>query len=147
MEIILYNNKSDMDHAFKDLERITTKEATVYDYQDVVNPTFLFNDSIDIPLNVNYVYAPAYGRYYSARPELLGDGNYALHCQVDALSSFIDDLAIVPCIIDREDPHNDLYVDGGTFVKGTKNYGTVYNFSGGFNSSPENILICCGGVV
>lgn len=145
MEIILYNNKSDMDHAFKDLEQITTKEATVYDYQDVVTPTFLFNDSIDIPLNVNYVYAPDYGRYYSARPELLGDGNYALHCQVDALSSFINDIAFIPCIIERESIRNDLYIDGGSYVKGVKNYSQVVNFSSGFKDTPENILICCGG--
>ena len=145
MEIILYNNKSDMDHVFKDLEQITTKEATVYDYQDVVNPTFIFNDGVNIPLNVNYVYVPEYGRYYSARPELLGDGNYALKCEVDPLSSFINDIIYVPCIIDREDPHNDLYIDGGSYIKGTKNYNQVYNYSYGFNSSPTNILICCGG--
>ena len=145
MTIELYNNRSDMDHAFKDKTLVATKEATVYDYTDIVDPVFIFNDNIDIPLNVNYVYAPEYGRYYAARPELLGDGNYALHCHVDVLTSFINDIAYVPAIIDREDPHNDLYVDGGTYVKGTKNYNQVIKFSGGFNDSPENILICCGG--
>lgn len=145
MQILLYNNKTDMDHAFKDLELIATKEATVYDNTDPVSPVFIFNDNINIPLNVNYAYVPEYGRYYSARPELMGDGNYALYCGVDVLTTYINDIAYVPCIIDREEPHNDLYIDGGSYVKGVKNYNQVVNFSAGFNNSPENILICCGG--
>ena len=145
MQIYLYNNKSDMDHAFKDLELIATKEATVYDDTDPVNPLFIFNDGINIPLNINYAYVPAYNRYYTARPELMSDGNYGLYCTVDVLTSFINDIAYVPCIIEREQIHNDLYIDGGSYVKGVKNYNQVVNFSGGFNDTPENILICCGG--
>lgn len=145
MLIKLYNNKSDLNEAFKNLTLIAEKDVNVYDYTDVTNPVFIFNDNIDIPLNVNYVYAPEYGRYYSARPELLGAGNYALHCQVDVLSTYINDIAFVPCIIERESEHNDLYIDGGSYVKGVKNYNQVVNFSSGFKDTPENILICCGG--
>lgn len=145
MQIYLYNNKSDMDHAFKDLELIATKEATVYDDTDPVNPLFIFNDGINIPLNINYVYVPTYNRYYTARPELMSDGNYGIYCTVDVLTSFINDIAYVPCIIEREQSHNDLYIDGGSYIKGVKNYNQVVNFSGGFNDTPENILICCGG--
>lgn len=145
MQIYLYNNKSDMDHAFKDLELIATKEATVYDDTDPVNPLFIFNDGINIPLNINYAYVPTYSRYYTARPELMSDGNYGLYCTVDVLTSFINDIAYVPCIIEREQSHNNLYIDGGSYVKGVKNYNQVVNFSYGFSDSPENILICCGG--
>lgn len=145
MQVLLYNNKSDMNEAFKDLELMASKDATVYDDTDPINPTFIFHDGISIPLNVNYVYAPDYGRYYAARAELMGDGNYALYCQVDVLTTYINDIAYVPCIIEREQSHNDLYIDGGSYVKGTKNYNQVYNFSSGFNDTPTNILICCGG--
>ena len=147
MEIRLYNNKSGPEVVLKQLEEIAVKDATVYNSENLLNPTFIFHDSMGVPLNVNYIYVPEYGRYYYTTAELASDGTYLLYCDVDAVASFLNDVMLLPVIIDREEIRNDLYIDAGTYVKGTKNYGTVYNFSGGFNASPENILICCGGVV
>ena len=71
---------------------------------------------------------------------------YQVTCKCDVLCSWKDDLLDIPCIIDKEEDHNALYLNDGTFVQGVKNYTNVYNFEDGFTDTPTNVLICCGGV-
>lgn len=143
VECKLYINSSENNKLVKDIELIRSYELMLKKNTDLVNPMIELTESRDLS-DINYMLFN--GKYYFVNSIECVTGNiWKIIGHVDVLSTYKDDLAFIPCIIDREEPHNDLYIDGGTYVKGTKNYGVVYNFSSGFNSSPENILICCGG--
>lgn len=145
MEITCYKNKSAPGVVYKDLTELGIRECQIYGQQSVLSPTLIFEDTSGLLPDINYVYIPEYNRYYNAVIDVLQNGLFILHCDVDALCSWWNALRTTPVIIDREEPHNDLYVDNGSFVKSVKTFNRVYNFSNGFNSTPANILICCGG--
>ena len=139
----LYINRSENNRLIKNIDLQKSYELILKKNTDLMNPQIELNESDDLS-DINYMYLN--GKYYFVTNIECVTGNlWRITAHVDVLTTYKDYIAYIPCIIDREEPHNDLYIDGGTYVKGTKNYGTVYNFSSGFNSSPENILICCGG--
>lgn len=143
-DIVLYVNMSDAKKAFKTLNNQYVLNMTFKKDIDILNPVFEITSDTDIT-QYNYVYISAFDRYYFATITCVVGRKYRVVCNVDPLSSFIESIAQIPCIIDKEEQHNNLYLNDGTYVQGVKNYSQVYNFSNGFNSTPENILICAGG--
>lgn len=140
----LYVNYSENNKLDKDITLIKSYNLVLKKDTDLINPVIELNDKTEDLSNVNYM--EFNGKYYFIDSiECITGYIWKIHAHVDVLMTYRSYLAYIPCIIDREEPHNDLYIDAGTYVKGTKNYNKVYNFSGGFSSSPENILICCGG--
>lgn len=143
--IIFYIVKDDSNTAYKTKTNQYVMVGTIQQDVDLLEPTIEIDTNVDLT-QYNYVYISCLNRYYFCKVSLLYGGRYMITCNVDALSTYIDSLIYIPCIIDKEEQHNDLYINDGTFVQGNKNYTTVTNFSGGFNDTAQNILICCGGV-
>lgn len=143
--IVLYVVKDDPNTAYKTKENEYVMVGTIQQDVDMLNPLIVLDSDVDLT-QYNYVYISCLNRYYFCKVSLLYGGRYEINCNVDALSTFISDIIYIPCIIDKEEQHNDLYINDGTFVQGNKNYTTVTNFDGGFNDTAKNILICCGGV-
>lgn len=143
VECDLYINSSENNKMFKDISLKKSYDLILKKDTDLINPVIELNDSSDLT-DVNYMYLN--GKYYFVDSIECMRGNiWKIHGHVDVLMTYRYDVIYIPCIIEREQIHNDLYVDGGSYVKGVKNYNQVVNFSSGFNDSPENILICCGG--
>lgn len=144
INIYLFKVYDDDKTLFKNKESEYVLSGAFKEDIDLLHPIFTIETDVDLT-QFNYCYISALGRYYFMKVNLLKGQLYECVCDVDALSTFANDLLIIPCIIDREEQHNGLYIDGGTFVAGTKDYSKIYNFSNGFNDQGTNILICCGG--
>lgn len=143
VECKLYINSSENNKIFKNLTQIYSYELTLKKETDLINPTIEIADMHDLS-SINYMFLN--NKYYFIDSiESITGHKWKIHAHVDVLMTYRDNILYIPCIIEREQSHNDLYIDGGSYVKGVKNYNQVVNFSGGFNDAPENILICCGG--
>lgn len=143
--IILYKCADDSGVMYKTLTNQYVMTGTFKEDTDMIEPYIIIETDTDLT-QYNYAYISLFNRYYFLSVELISGRRYRLKMMVDVLMSVKDELINVPCIIDKEFPHNDLYINDGTYVQGNKNYTNVINYSNGFMSSPENILICCGGV-
>lgn len=143
--LVFYIVEDDPNTAYKNKTNQYVMTGTIQQDIDLLNPVIIIDTNVDLT-KYNYIYISCLERYYFCKVSLLYGGRYEVTCNVDALSTFIQELIYIPCIIDKEEIHNDLYINDGTYVQGNKNYTTVTNFSGGFNDTAENILICCGGV-
>lgn len=142
--LVLYMVSDDKNTMFKTLNNQYVLTGAFKEDVDMLRPVITLESEVDLT-QFNYIYISEFNRYYFMKVNLLIGHLYECICEVDSLTSLKDELQNIPCIIDREQPHNDLYINGGTFVQGIKNYSKAYNFSNGFNSTPQNILICCGG--
>lgn len=111
---------------------------------DVLKPTIIIESSVDLT-ECNYIYISKFRRFYFVNVKLLTGELYEVNGVVDALSTWRNQFSLVPCIIDREEKKNNLYINDGIWVHGEKNYTKVYNYTGGFNDTSDNILICAGG--
>lgn len=85
MTAILYNNVSDNREINKNITEISTIDLTLYLDTNVLNPVFkvkTFNN------NGNYLYVPALNRYYYINNYTLSNQCVYLHCSVDVLMTY-----------------------------------------------------------
>ena len=142
--IILYNITDDRCVMFKQLNNEYVMTGSIKTDIDIVQPIFEIYSEYDLT-KYNYCYISLFERFYFVSIELVVGNKYRLTCICDPLMSFKEQLYTIPMIIEKEEQHNDLYINDGTYIQGAKNYTQVYNFSDGFNNTGTNILICCGG--
>jgi hypothetical protein len=85
----IYTNKSDQNIINKDKEIVSTLECTFKDNIDILNPILLIKNYT----GGNYCYILDFERYYFIDDvSLLKGGVYQLHCSVDVLQSYADEL-------------------------------------------------------
>lgn len=142
--LVLYMVYDDKNTMFKTLNTQYVLTGAFKEDVNMLRPVITLESEIDLT-QFNYIYISEFDRYYFMKVNLLTGHLYECVCDVDPLYSLRNELIIIPCIIDREEQHNGLYIDDGSFVAGTKDYTQIYNFSNGFNEQGKNILICCGG--
>lgn len=143
VDCLLYINRSENNKVYKDITQVFDYSLVLKKDTDLINPVIELSTSANLS-NINYMYFN--DKYYFIDSiESMTGTKWKIHGHVDVLMTYKNNILYIPCIIDREQSHNDLYIDGGSYVKGVKNYNQVVNFSGGFEDNPENILICCGG--
>lgn len=145
MEVIFYYNASD--------DRVINKvlvggRSFIGEFREdvnVMNPVIRFEDS-DV-LRYNYAYIPELQRYYTiSSVTSFRQGIWDVEFAVDVLMSFRGDIMALSVIVDKQTmPENgDEYIDDGSLVTDNVMFTRVHQFSGGFNNSPEYILITAG---
>lgn len=145
MDVVFYYNQSDDRQINKVLVGETTFVGVPRGDIDIMEPVIRF-DSSDI-LRFNYCYIPDLQRYYSVRSiNVYREGLYDVTLEVDVLMSFRNHILRLDCIVDKQAQSNngDEYIDDGSLVTDNIMFNRVYNFSSGFNSTPEFILITAG---
>lgn len=145
MVVKFYYNQSDDRQINKVLTGETTFEGVPRGDIDIMTPVIRF-DSSDI-LRFNYCYIPELQRYYSVRSiNAYREGLYDVTLEVDVLMSFRNHILRLECIVDKQaqSRNGDEYIDDGSLVTDNIMFNRVYNFSSGFNSTPEFILITAG---
>lgn len=145
MVVKFYYNQSDDRQINKVLTGETTFEGVPRGDIDIMAPVIRF-DSADI-LRFNYCYIPELQRYYSVRSiNAYREGLYDVTLEVDVLMSFRNHILRLECIVDKQaqSRNGDEYIDDGSLVTDNIMFNRVYNFSSGFNSTPEFILITAG---
>lgn len=150
MNIKLCSSTSEIVAINKDISIIDDVSATIKGALSVENPVLILQYKSDIQSNVNYVYIPEYNRYYFVTDIInLTGGRYELHCKVDVLMSFKDNILNLSCIVDKQSSKDNanMYLDDGSFVVQSKEFVDTINFPNGFNDNGEFILITAGGGV
>ena len=150
MNIKLCSSTSEIVAINKDISIIDDVSATIKGALSVENPVLILQYKSDIQSNVNYVYIPEYNRYYFVTDIInLTGGRYELHCKVDVLMRFKDNILNLSCIVDKQSSKDNanMYLDDGSFVVQSKEFVDTINFPNGFNDNGEFILITAGGGV
>lgn len=150
MNIKLCSSTSEIVAINKDITIIDDVSATIKGALSVENPVLILQYKSNIQPNVNYVYIQEYNRYYFVTDIInLTGGRYEIHCKVDVLMSFKDDILNLSCIVDKQSSKDNanMYLDDGSFVVQSKEFVDTINFPRGFNDNGEFILITAGGGV
>ena len=150
MNIKLCSSASEVVAINKDISIIDDVSATIKGALSVENPVLILQYKSDIQSNVNYVYIPEYNRYYFVTDIInLTGGRYELHCKVDVLMSFKNNILNLSCIVDKQSSKDNanMYLDDGSFVVQSKEFVDTINFPNGFNDNGEFILVTAGGGV
>ena len=91
MNVILYNNKSDKRQLVKNIAEIKTISATAKGDINIISPTLIIHNT-DMA-NINYCYITELKRYYFLTNYTYITGQrIELHCNVDVLMSYADDI-------------------------------------------------------
>ena len=91
MNVILYNNKSDKRQLVKNIAEIKTISATAKGDINIISPTLIIQNT-DMT-NINYCYITELKRYYFLSNYTYITGQrIELHCSVDVLMSYSDDI-------------------------------------------------------
>ena len=91
MNVILYNNKSDKRQLVKNIAEIKTISATAKGDINIISPTLIIQNT-DMT-NINYCYITELKRYYFLSNYTYITGQrIELHCNVDVLMSYSDDI-------------------------------------------------------
>ncbi len=146
MDIQLCVNSSENNTIGKKVSVIDTVSCSVKDTMSFEKPIILLQYSGNMG-NVNYVYIPKFSRYYFVTDVIpMTGGRYELHCNVDVLESYKNQILNLTCIIDKQEYlHNaNMYLDSD-FVTLASAFNSAINFPNGFNDNGEFILICAGG--
>lgn len=147
MEIKLYKTSSPRKKLVKELSDGITLVGTLRAQSSVMSPTFTVQDTAVV--GYNYCYIPDFGRwYYINGIDILRSNLYELTLGIDVLMTYAAEIRNNTAIIDRTESGTtaNVYIDNGTFVNTSKLETATYNFSGGFNDTPEYILITAGGI-
>lgn len=145
MQVQFSYNKSDERQIFKELVSGTTLNGTLRDESSIISPSILF-ESADV-MRYNFCYIPQWQRYYFVRNVTSFRTNlYLVELECDVLMSFKNDIANFEVVVDKQtmSRNGDEYIDDGSLVCDNYMFNRVYNFSSGFNNSPEYILITAG---
>ena len=147
MEIKLYKTSSPRKKLVKDLTDGITLTGTLRGQSSVMSPSLQIQDMSVV--GYNYCYIPDFGRwYYINGIDALRSNLYELSLGIDVLMTYAAEIRNNTAIIDRTESGTsaNVYIDNGTFVNTSKLETATYNFSGGFNDTPEYILITAGGI-
>ena len=145
MDIILYNNKSEITKIGRELTKAQILSGTLRDTTNIINPVILVNvDSIN---DKNYCYISDFGRYYFITDiTVVRTGLFALSLSVDVLESFKDSIKTLSVILKNTQTTGlNTYLPSNIFMSTVKTRTDILNFSNGLNESGEFILITAGG--
>lgn len=123
MEIILGRTVNDEKTLNKTYTTIKKFDAVLKDPCDVVDPVFFVTSVGDIPTlaSANYMYVPAFGRYYFAKLETGRNSTMTIRGHCDVLMSARNEIKNIFTIILRQEFINSPYIqDPELFTKVTR---------------------------
>lgn len=148
MLIELYTTASPRKTLNKSLSNKKELTGTLRAQSSVMSPVFTIEDNGSV-VGYNYAYIPDFRRYYYIKEITAVRTNlFELALEVDVLKTYNYQIRGNRAIIDRTQAGAtaNVYIENSTVVNTTQEETATYNFSGGFNDTPEYILITAGGI-
>lgn len=145
MQVQFSYNKSDERQIFKELVSGITLTGALRNDSSIIAPSISF-ESAEV-MRYNFCYIPDWQRYYFVRNiKSIRTNLYLVELECDVLMSFKNDIANFEVVVDKQTmaQNGDEYIDDGSLVCDNYMFNRVYNFSTGFNNTPEYILITAG---
>lgn len=158
-EITAYRNTSSTNVVNKSIEEIVTLSGTLRDECSILDPVIIVQfDGNDVWRNgFNYIYIPVFNRYYFVTNIVATFGTFnsptqtnpiqlwELHCHVDVLMSFKDQIKSQKAIVARQEHKYNLMLDDGFFMtyQNPKIQTKTFSVAGPFEKQ-EFVLIVAG---
>ena len=123
MKITFYNNQSDRIVLNKNITKIGSTHNVKYkDDTDTLNPNFYvaIDNFPNTMCNYIYIHQPSgivqdiekmVNRYYFVNDVTFSQGYAILHCEVDVLMSFKDEIENIKCIVGRNSKNWNMYLN------------------------------------
>lgn len=150
MKLTYYNNKSDKRYMTKDITQITLAghsnpvDIKMLESSSLVKPVFKMKD-VDLYATANYCWVDDLHRYYYIDDIVLSEGYAYLHCSIDVLMSYKEQLKTIRVLVDRNQWDYNLYqVDDKLALNNYTSQKRV-QFPDGFNENAQEFLLCVVG--
>lgn len=118
-QIWLQKNTSPPNKVDKNVENILEANGVLKDGCSIIDPVILIDTTLsdNMLADINYVYVETFGRYYYVTNIVLEHTTlYSVHCHVDVLMSFKDEMLENSGVIARQENAYNLYLDDGWFM-------------------------------
>ena len=146
MNVEIYKNISENSVIGKTKTLVYQTPCEIKGESSIINPVLIlqYNEQL---FSSNYVYIPAWSRYYFIDDiRVLTGGRVEVSLSVDVLESFKDSILELNVILsDTEQTGLNNYLPSESFVVNCKNKTDIVNFSNGLLDNGEYILITAGG--
>ena len=144
MHLNLFQNNSDKNVMWKQLTPKTQLEGTLREGCSIIDPVIKVQgiSGSDLPY-INYCEVTEFGRYYYIKDIVLVGQLYELHCHVDVLMTYKDQLKSIPAIIERQENTYNLYLQDGLLKEYANSHQQIIQFPSGFTEY-EYIFSVCG---
>lgn len=146
MQLTYYNNKSDRRWLSKDLETLSLEghanpvNIKMLESSSIVKPVFKMKD-VDLYATANYCWVDTLHRYYFIDDVILAEGYAYLHCSIDVLMTYREQLHDIKVLVDRNQWDYNLYqVDDKLALNNFSSQKRV-EFPDGFNSEVQAFLL------
>ena len=117
MTVDVYNMKSAVNKIGKDYTLITTLTGNLKNDCGRTSPRILIEADMENLKKANYMYIPAFGRYYFINEiTSIRDNICEIKGTVDVLESFKTDILNTNVILKRQRDNWNLYVNDGSFI-------------------------------
>ena len=114
--IQLMQSTQEKETVFKIPEVISEITGTLRNETSLTDPVFDIQISMEDAIKVNYIYVAEFGRYYFVNEiESIRHNLIRIHCHVDVLMSWHEQIFANRAIIKRSASNWNLYLDDGSF--------------------------------
>lgn len=122
MNITFYNNKSDVRKLSKSISSLGSVDAKLKDNCSLLRPTIIVKRaSLSQYASCNYMYIPAFKRYYFAEIRALVGDRVEIDGNVDVLMSYSNAIrALNVTVLRQENMFNDYFIDNQLPIRQTK---------------------------
>lgn len=146
MTVEIYKNLSENSVIGKNKTLVYQTPCEIKGESSIINPVLILQYSEQLFAS-NYVYIPAWSRYYFIDDvRVLTGGRVEVSLSVDVLESFKDSILELNVILsDTEKTGVNNYLPSESFVVNCKHKTDIVNFSNGLLDNGEYILITAGG--
>ena len=119
MQLKLYKSLDEKNRIRKTLTEELILNGALRDKSSVIKPTILIQTD---PLDYNYAYIPAFGRYYFINNVVaMRNKSFIIDLKCDVLMSYADEIYNLRALIDREETQSQQYVTGDFVIDARHN--------------------------
>lgn len=142
--VTFMNNQSDNNVVDKTVTAITTCQCALKDPTEIIDPVLRVASDV-ITSQTNYCYIEALGRYYfTGKKRQITAGMVEVPMHVDVLMSHKTDLRNSRALVEVTGNAFNPYIDSEIWTPDVRRTTHVKNFTSGFNSNPEYVLLTAG---
>lgn len=122
INITFYNNSSDTRKLNKSITRLASVDVKLKDNCSILRPRIILKRStLTQYANCNYMYIPAFNRYYFAEISALVGDRVEITGNVDVLMSYANQIrALNVTVLRQEYMYNDYFIDNQLPIRQTK---------------------------
>lgn len=133
MQLNLFQNNSDKNVVWKQITTKANMTGTLREGCSVMDPIIKVEgiSASDIPY-INYAEIVEFGRYYYITDIVLVGKLYELHCHIDVLMTYKDQIKTIPAVIARHEASNNVMLADGCIKTYADPHIEIRKASGGF---------------